>query len=188
MNLINEALNELHPEMDPDTRQSVHFAVSQILAAAGDLPGSRAHLQKARSAMLEIAADLPAEARLRFMVTNPMNRRVQAAWEALTVTTMVRLVHADTPLGRKLREDDYVAVTWSIHTPEDEGVASSADRRRQRLLRLLDEAAAQGAAPTDDDLAQALGVSRRTILRDLEQVETSRSRARRRIKSQKSQK
>jgi len=35
------------------------------------------------------------------------------------------------------------------------------------LQRLLAEAQAQGAAPTDDDLADALGISRRTILRDM---------------------
>jgi biotin operon repressor len=36
------------------------------------------------------------------------------------------------------------------------------------LRRLLAEAEAQGAAPTDDDLARALGISRRTVLRDME--------------------
>jgi predicted DNA-binding transcriptional regulator YafY len=35
------------------------------------------------------------------------------------------------------------------------------------LQRLLYEAQAQGAAPTDDDLAAALDVSRRTVLRDM---------------------
>ena len=34
-------------------------------------------------------------------------------------------------------------------------------------MRLLEEAQAQGAAPNCDQLAQALGVSRRTIERDL---------------------
>ena len=40
-------------------------------------------------------------------------------------------------------------------------------RRRHRLQRLLTEAEAQGAAPTVDDLARALGVSRATVKRDL---------------------
>ena len=44
------------------------------------------------------------------------------------------------------------------------------ERRLYRLKRLLDEAEKQGGAPTDDDLAQALGVSRRTILRDMQSV------------------
>jgi predicted DNA-binding transcriptional regulator YafY len=39
--------------------------------------------------------------------------------------------------------------------------------RRARLERLLEEAQAQGAAPSSADLAHALGVSRRTVQRDL---------------------
>ena len=38
----------------------------------------------------------------------------------------------------------------------------------EHLRRLLAEAVAQKAAPTDDDLAAMLGVSRRTVLRDME--------------------
>jgi predicted DNA-binding transcriptional regulator YafY len=58
-------------------------------------------------------------------------------------------------------------VRWSVSAPEDEVIPGKDQRRRHRLVRLLNEAEQQGAAPTDDDLAAALGVSRRTILRDM---------------------
>ncbi|MBA3469434.1 MAG: helix-turn-helix domain-containing protein, partial [Herpetosiphonaceae bacterium] len=59
------------------------------------------------------------------------------------------------------------AVQWTLNTPADTAMGDKTTQRQQRLRRLLTEAAAQGAAPTDDDLAEALGVSRRTILRDM---------------------
>ena len=40
------------------------------------------------------------------------------------------------------------------------------EMRRQRILRLLNEALAQGAAATQEDLARALQTSVRTIKRD----------------------
>ena len=66
---------------------------------------------------------------------------------------------ADAPLGRPLREDEWVQVEWSVEAPEDEAVHGKAPRRRHRLLRLLGQAEAQEAAPTLDDLAAALAVS-----------------------------
>jgi biotin operon repressor len=79
----------------------------------------------------------------------------------------VRLPRAGAPLRRPLGEDDYVAVTWTPDAPEDAGLASKGDRRRQRLLHLLRRASEQGATPTADDLAAALEVSRATVKRDL---------------------
>jgi hypothetical protein len=79
----------------------------------------------------------------------------------------VSLARRDAPLGRTLHAHEYVTVRWTVRAPEDDALADKAERRRQRLRRLLHEAEAQGAAPTDDDLARALGVSRRTILRDM---------------------
>ncbi len=79
----------------------------------------------------------------------------------------VWLARADAPLGIALRSDQRVAVQWTLHTPADTTIGDKTTQRQQRLRRLLTEAAAQGAAPTDDDLAEALGVSRRTILRDM---------------------
>jgi DeoR/GlpR family transcriptional regulator of sugar metabolism len=58
-------------------------------------------------------------------------------------------------------------VSWTVGAPEDGEIADKADRRRHRVLRLLRQAAEHSAAPTVEDLAEALGVSARTIKRDL---------------------
>jgi hypothetical protein len=70
---------------------------------------------------------------------------------------------ADAPLGRPLRDDEYVAVTWTPSAPEDEAIDDGPRRRQARICRLLQEAAEQGAAPTVGDLANALEVSEPTV-------------------------
>jgi predicted DNA-binding transcriptional regulator YafY len=50
-------------------------------------------------------------------------------------------------------------------------VEDKAERRRLALRRLLREAEDQEAAPTDQDLAIALGVSRRTVIRDRKRID-----------------
>jgi DNA-binding SARP family transcriptional activator len=86
----------------------------------------------------------------------------------------VQLARVDAPLGRPPVLAERVTVRWTV----DAGAADAAvlqqggkaALRRHRLQRLLNEAAVQGAAPTDDELAAALGVSRRTMLRDIAQL------------------
>jgi len=82
-----------------------------------------------------------------------------------------RLARADAPLGRALAPGECVLVRWTVDAGDSDAQLlrrhGKAALRQHRLRRLLDEAAAQGAAPTDDELAAALRVSRRTILRDI---------------------
>ncbi|HEY3475508.1 MAG TPA: hypothetical protein VGK56_12920, partial [Anaerolineales bacterium] len=85
-------------------------------------------------------------------------------------TLSVSLARKDVPLGRPLHAEDFLIVQWTVTAPEDDSIPDKSARRRYRLRRLLGEAASQGAAPTDDDLARALGVSRRTILRDMQSL------------------
>ncbi len=84
-----------------------------------------------------------------------------------TTRITIRLPRAGVPLGRPLHEDEWVTVTWTVAAPEDQALAGKVTRRHHRLLRLLNEARAQGAAPTQEHLAEAVGVSRRTIERDM---------------------
>jgi DNA-binding SARP family transcriptional activator/tetratricopeptide (TPR) repeat protein len=101
------------------------------------------------------------------------NRQIVEAHDRLigaSHQTTVSLARRNAPLGRQLREDEYINVRWSVSAPEDEAIADKAERRQYRLKRLLRQAADQNAAPTDEDLAQALGVSRRTILRDMQSL------------------
>ncbi|RME80329.1 MAG: DUF1670 domain-containing protein [Caldilineae bacterium] len=112
-------------------------------------------------------------ARERFFHAVPLNGAIVAARDELAGVERRRevlLARAEAPLGRPLREEERVRVTWTVSAPEDESIADKAARRRFVLTRLLREAATYHAAPTDHDLAAALGVSRRTILRDMAEL------------------
>lgn len=87
----------------------------------------------------------------------------------------VILVKRSAPHGRSLREADKVEVVWTIDDgAEDLEVTKRAGvrgLRQVRIQRLLDEALAQGAVATQEDLAEALHVSLRTIKRDFAEME-----------------
>lgn len=111
------------------------------------------------------------EHRQNFFSKVPLNRAIVDVYDQITKPVRrltVPIARREASLGRSLRADEYVAVNWTIHAPEDEAIADKTEQRHYRLKRLLSEAERQGAAPTDDDLARALGVSRRTILRDMQ--------------------
>jgi DNA-binding SARP family transcriptional activator len=102
-----------------------------------------------------------------------LNHEIVSAHDRLGSTQRVisfQLAQRTAPLGRTLLPHEFAAVAWTVSAPEDEAIADKTERRLYRLRRLLHEAEAQNAAPTDDDLARALGVSRRTILRDMQAV------------------
>ena len=120
--------------------------------------------------------------RRSFFERVPENRAIVQAYDRIEggprVTTVL-LVRADVPLGRVVRHDELISVRWTVYAPDDDAILDKAERRLYRLNRLIDEAKKQGAAPTDDDLAQALGVSRRTILRDMQTLTKPPTRKRR---------
>ena len=72
--------------------------------------------------------------------------------------------------GRALRDTATTEVVWTVNAGlEDQQVLQQRGRqslRRVRMQRLLGEALDQGAVATQEDLAQALHVSVRTIKRD----------------------
>ncbi len=80
------------------------------------------------------------------------------------------LARRGAPRGRPLRPDELVEVIWTVDEPEQREVGPAANKvtmRQSRLLRLCSEAVAQGAEPTVGDLAEALGVTPRTVDRDI---------------------
>jgi len=150
-------------------------------AHACEITGEQARQGKTLDAALREARALCDEALLAEAI---MRAEAYHAGQARAVTTSgtvktrdtvpagghretVTLARQDAPLGRPLTTDEMVTLHWTIEAPEDATVAGKVARRRYVLRRLLAEAEAAGAAPTDDDLARALGVSRHTILRDM---------------------
>ena len=103
----------------------------------------------------------------QFQARHPLPQRIMAARAAQLKRCSVRLVRQDTALSGPRSARDYVDVIWTVAAPEDALAGDKVAQRQQILQRLLREAKAQSARPTATDLANALGVSRRTILRDL---------------------
>ena len=88
----------------------------------------------------------------------------------------VLLARRGIPRGRPLRPEELVEVVWTIELPDQREVglaANKATARQERLRRLCAEAAAQGAEPTVGDLANALGVTARTVDRDIAALRAS---------------
>lgn len=89
----------------------------------------------------------------------------------------VRLVVArlSAPFGPPLAETDKIEVTVTVESRiEEADVLAHEGRegvRRGRILRLTEEALEQGGVLTQEDLAQLLGVDRRTILRDVQSLQ-----------------
>ncbi len=148
-------------------RQWTHYAAFVIHDAVGNVEQAIDHLHQAEHAMFQLADSLPAKDRTRYLQNFPLNRQIQTAVSQYTQQVTVQLVQKDVPLGRKLTPNDYVNVCWTIHNLTDQNITETAVRRRAIIQRLIQEAEQQNAAPTDNDLAAALNVSRRTILRDM---------------------
>jgi DNA-binding SARP family transcriptional activator len=138
-----------------------------------DRPHEAREVLAAARAELDRQARAISDRRLRrqFFEQVPVNRSIVTAHdsrEPADSSIVVSLARRDAPLGRALGADERVQVRWTVSAPDDSTIADKGERRRHRLVRLLGEADLAGGAPTDDDLARALGVSRRTILRDVD--------------------
>jgi hypothetical protein len=87
----------------------------------------------------------------------------------------VILLKREAPHGQGLSQSQMVEVVWTIDAgAEDQAVLAAHDLialRQVRLQRLLEEALAQGAVASQEDLARALQVSVRTIKRDCAELQ-----------------
>jgi DNA-binding SARP family transcriptional activator/predicted ATPase len=140
----------------------------RAVAALGDETNAAITLERAHAELVRRLDGLEPAPRRRAIDRVPEHAAIAAAHAVLHPTRLqVRLPSAEAPTGRSLREEDLVEVTWTVEAPEDVAVVDVGERRRRQLVRLLEEATAQGAAPTVDDLAEAVGSSRSTVRRDL---------------------
>ena len=140
---------------------------SLILAANGRAAAAGAAVEKAYQLLQEMLAGLPAEQRERSLSAVPEHRRIARAWQARQAGKQTVELPPAGLAGRRVPKDALVSVVWTPWLPEDEAIPGKKARRQRQLRRLLDEAAAQGAAPTIAALAGALHVSAGTIKRDL---------------------
>ncbi|MEL6984539.1 MAG: tetratricopeptide repeat protein, partial [Actinomycetota bacterium] len=104
----------------------------------------------------------------RSRVVIPEHAQIVEQYERrFAISKQVTLPATDAPLGRPLRHDEMVDITWTVSDPEDWTHESPGDRRRQRLVRIVGQANGLGASPRIADLADAAAVSERTVKRDL---------------------
>jgi hypothetical protein len=93
------------------------------------------------------------------------------------VVQLTLLARLDAPLGRRLTDAERVQVRWTVDAGDLDATLArqlgNITLRRQRVARLIAEAINQGGLPTDADLAQALGVTERTIRADIASLRQS---------------
>lgn len=166
----------------PDDLRAAHAELQRQAALFRDARQRDAFLREVRLHRIverlwhlrPLAGALRAAAGIWTQLTALYQPEAAAPTSTTAHTLAVCLAQANAPLGRALSANEHVLVDWTVDSGADDMRIlqhhGKAALRHHRLRRLLDEAAAQGAAPTDDDLAAALGVSRRTILRDIEHL------------------
>jgi tetratricopeptide (TPR) repeat protein len=149
-----------------------YLTIYHVLIAAGYTERARRCLTEAYDALMGQADKLETPSiREQFLENVAVHRQIVTSYRKLRTTSQecctVSLPQASAPLGRPLRRDEFVTVTWMVNDPADEAVTGKVARRRHQILRLLRQAEAQGAAPRDEDLAKVLDVSLSTLRRDM---------------------
>jgi len=140
----------------------------QALIALKRSDESRAAIEEAYRLLAKHVEGFPMEQQRQALESVPEHLAIVAAWEAIQPKRItMRLPRSGAPLGRPLRDEEWVEITWTIGLPEDELIPGKVARRQHCLMRLLREAADQNAAPTLEHLARALRVSVRTIAGDM---------------------
>ena len=174
--VLEEALAGLHAlgeDVPPDIQLAIYMAGYHVRLGQGRQEEAIRYLLQAKAAQDAQLAGLSPEEQESAVQEMFNNQLLQAAWERHTQRQAITLARQDAPLGRALNPEETVTVTWTVVAPGDLLIPNKSERRRAVLARLLQEAAAQGGAPTDAELAQVLGVSRRTILRDMQALAAS---------------
>ncbi len=127
--------------------QAAQNAAYAVRKAQGRLPEARQHICLAEAALLGQASELPPDAREKFLKFARLNQETLKAIKAESVVVQQKLLRLDGA--------GYATVNWTLHHPSDDALADDARRRAMRQ-RLADEAAAQGARATDEDLGDAV--------------------------------
>ena len=152
-----------------------------VLGDQTSMVAAKAEIQSQAAAIENIAF------RRSFLTEVGLHREIEAEIERLSIgaakpveipgSQVVLLARRDAPLGKALTDAEKVAVRWTVDAGEADAAIlrqhGKTALRRQRIRRLLSDAYQQGASPTDADLARALNVTRRTILRDMVVLQTS---------------
>ncbi len=167
--LARQAFAALNPSVQQGHK--VAYDCFAIFAAADCHDEATAALAYAHTGLARALAGLTPAQRQSSLRHVPEHAAIQSHWQATHAeTTHARLVRAGVPTGRPVADDEWVEVTLTVNHPDDQWIRSKKARRQQQLARVLQEAAAQDAAPTVDDLAEVLEAGKATIKRDLAEL------------------
>ncbi len=127
-----------------------------------DMPvEAEAELRVAHASLAETLAPFDEEERTRALTRVAEHRAITEAY----ASRFPRTEEVTLPSDRAPEET--VAVTWTVHHPDDLCIPDKKDRRKRRLIRILNEAELAGARPRLEDLASALEASLSTLKRDM---------------------
>jgi hypothetical protein len=156
--------------LDNDIVSEIYYAHAVVLEALENPSGARDYYRKAYQNLLKYAEQFGEEAARRaFFRRDPTVRRLMDKVYSLGIAPPpdhgVVQAWATTPAGRRIR------ASWTLDAgPADIALRQSLGAialRRARLGRILRESAAQKVVVSQEQLAEMLGVSTRTIKRDL---------------------
>jgi len=164
-------LSLVQGEVSEEVISEIYYAHAIALVANGEEDQAGDYFHRAYQNLLAGAAQLEDEpARQAFFHRSPILRRLMQEVYArgIAAAPTAGVVSCRLPA---LRGTHLVQVRWTVDAgPADLALKQAQGAialRRARLIRLKREAQAQGAAPTVAQLAEVLGVSKRTVQRDL---------------------
>ncbi|GAB4503640.1 MAG: AAA family ATPase [Anaerolineales bacterium] len=160
-----EAVRRLNPGIEQP--YLIHYWHAQALEALGRSAEARLAVQQAYELLSQSLEGLSPEQRNASLEKVPEHRAIAQMWQAAGPRRVTVL------LPSVANSAEQVEVHWTVESSEEEEIKGKVARRRHRLTRLLEEAKAQGAAPTHRHLAEVLGVGLRTIERDIEEIKWS---------------
>ena len=144
---------------------------AQALMAVGNHEEASEQVALAYELLADNLEGLPEAVQQAAWVDVPEHRRIVEAREQFFLDRVAcEVPAAAAPTGRALGDDDYVSAMLTRSHPNDWSIEDPVERRRFRLQRIAAEALEQGGVARQSDLAAVLGVSDRTVKRDLAQL------------------
>jgi tetratricopeptide (TPR) repeat protein len=161
-------------EQGADEPHIVWYRRYAAAESAGEHDEARESLAEASRLLDALTDELPPDGYRSARTRVPDHRAIVAATEHTFATERtVTLPRIDVPLGRPVRDDEWIDLRWTVTDPSDSSIRNRGERRRRRLVRLAEQAEQQGGAPRVEDLAEALGASAATMRRDLASLRRS---------------
>ncbi len=146
------------------------WRAAEVYECLGDEQGRHTQTKLAFKWLSDNLEGLDASRRAMAWEKVPTHVAIREAYQRLVpIVERIFLPRA----GSESSDELDVEVDLTLSEPSDWEIDLENDRRQCRLVRIWSEASLQGASPRISDLAQYLGVSERTIKRDLVSLRAS---------------